>query len=87
MRRLKSFISSAAVALTIIFLLGLMILLGYSVVAFVFFNSFFHDPSSRLFCDTLFDCFITVVRLGALAEPPLGDVSIEYDEYNRISYS
>ena len=57
------------------------------MVAFVFFNSFFHDPSSRLFCDTLFDCFITVVRLGALAEPPLGDVSIEYDEYNRISYS
>ena len=68
-------LSYAAISLSIIFLLGLMILIGYSVVAFVFFNSFFHQPENRLFCDTLFECVFTVVRLGALAEPPLGDVS------------
>ena len=66
---------SLALSLTIIFLLGLVILMGYAVVAFSIFNTYFHAPSQGLFCDTLFACFVTVVRLGALANPPLGDVS------------
>ena len=49
--------------------------MGYAVIAFSVFNKFFHEPAQGLFCDTLFACFVTVVRLGALANPPLGDVS------------
>lgn len=54
-----------------------MILVIYAVVAFLFFNKFFQDDSQNLRCGTMFECLVTVVMLGSLSNPPLGDVSFD----------
>ena len=51
-----------------------MILVMYAVIAFYFFNKFFDNDSQNLRCDDIFECLITVIRLGSLSNPPLGDV-------------
>ena len=66
----------AAKALVIILLLVLMVLLMYAVVAFYFFNDFFHKSSENLRCNDMLACLISVIRLGSLSNPPLGDVRV-----------
>ncbi|RKO85775.1 RyR and IP3R homology associated-domain-containing protein [Blyttiomyces helicus] len=44
-------------------LLGILIVYVYSVVGFVFFRHAF-DRNSGLYCDSLFDCFITILSYG-----------------------
>ncbi|ORX85369.1 hypothetical protein K493DRAFT_341790 [Basidiobolus meristosporus CBS 931.73] len=60
-------------SLTKTVLLGVIIIYVYSVVGFVYFRHSF-DSEQGLYCDTLFDCFITVLAYGIRAGGGLGDI-------------
>ncbi|ORY00198.1 hypothetical protein K493DRAFT_348021 [Basidiobolus meristosporus CBS 931.73] len=60
-------------SLTKTVLLGVIIVYAYSVVGFVYFRHSF-DSEQGYYCDTLFDCFITVLAYGIRAGGGLGDV-------------
>ncbi|KAK9764437.1 hypothetical protein K7432_008041 [Basidiobolus ranarum] len=60
-------------SLTKTVLLGVIIVYAYSVVGFVYFRHSF-DSEQGFYCDTLFDCFITVLSYGIRAGGGLGDV-------------
>ena len=67
----KSFL--AAPQLLTIGILGVVILFGYSVISFIIYSSVF-DEQSGLYCITLFECFVSVSRIGLL--DTLGQVSL-----------
>ena len=54
----RQLISIALFAIVCIFI--------YSVVSFALFRDFF-EPESALFCETLWQCFLTVLRVGLLS--------------------
>ena len=58
-------------------LLGLAVLFVYAVFSFVFLHNFY-DHNADLYCNTLLECYITVIRVGLL--DTLGAVS----NYNYI---
>ncbi|KAK9721473.1 hypothetical protein K7432_003395 [Basidiobolus ranarum] len=60
-------------SLTKTVLLGVIIIYVYSVVGFVYFRHSF-DSEQGLYCDTLLDCFVTVLAYGIRAGGGLGDV-------------
>ena len=47
-------------------LLTLAILLIYAVFSFAFMRKFFDTADSNLFCQTLWQCYVTVIREGFL---------------------
>ena len=53
-------------------LLVLAVLLMYAVISFVFLHNFY-DRNADLYCNTLLECYITVIRVGLL--DTLGAVS------------
>ncbi len=42
------------------------ILFIYAVVSFAFYQEEFNDPDSNIFCGSLGECFITVLRFGLI---------------------
>ena len=52
-------------ALLWVAVLGIIVLFIYAVVSFAWLHSYF-TPSSGQFCDTLAECFYSVVRIGLL---------------------
>ena len=56
-------------------LLGAIVLFIYAVLSFAFlYDRFYHSGNVSLYCDTLLQCFVTVVRFGLLDN--LGQVCI-----------
>ena len=52
--------------------MGTLILFAYSVLGFVFYSSVF-DPQMGLYCNNLFQCFVSIARIGLL--DTLGEVN------------
>ena len=53
--------------LSLVLLLILSIILIYAAISFAFISNYFNpEPGSNLFCHTLFECYITVMREGLL---------------------
>ena len=61
-----------ALQLIVVGLLALAVLLIYAVISFAILHNFY-DPNENLFCDTLWQCFVSVTREGLL--DTLGAVS------------
>ena len=60
-------IPSAGISLLWVAALGVAVLYIYSVVSFAFLHeSFLVDSDEDLFCDNLFECFVTVIRYGLI---------------------
>ena len=55
----------AAPQLLVIAILGIVIIFGYSVISFIIYSEVF-DEQSGLYCNTLFECFVSVSRIGLL---------------------
>ncbi|KAJ3091045.1 hypothetical protein HK102_001865 [Quaeritorhiza haematococci] len=67
-------------------LLGVIIVYIYSVLSFVFFRHAF-DTGRGLYCDSLFECFITILSYGVRAGGGVGDLlNVPIDE-NLESYA
>ena len=64
------FIESQLFSLTLVLFALLWI---YAIISFTFLYSFF-DVNQNLFCDSLFECYITVLRVGLFSS--FGGVSI-----------
>ena len=58
--------------LVTVFVLGFFIIFIYAVISFAFFHGYF-DARDDLFCETLAQCFVTLIREGLLGT--LGSVS------------
>jgi len=59
----------AGIALVWVAILGLVVLYIYSVVSFAFLHESFLMPDNddaNLFCNTLFECLISVLRYGLI---------------------
>ena len=54
-------------------LFGLVCIFVYAVVSFAFFRDFF-EPDSGLYCESLWQCLLTVLRVGLLSS--FNDVSM-----------
>ena len=61
-----------AIQLISVILLGLAVLFIYAVFSFVFLHKFY-DRNADLYCNTLLECYITIIRVGLL--DTLGAVS------------
>ena len=63
----------AGIALLWVAILGLVVLYIYSVVSFAFLHEslLMPDAEANLFCETLFQCLITVIRYGLMDNPGL----------------
>ena len=48
-----------------VFILGLVVIYIYAVISFALLPNYF-IPTNDQFCDTMFQCFITITRLGLL---------------------
>ncbi len=59
------------------FVLGLVITYIYAVISFALASNYF-NPEMDQFCQTLFQCFVTITRLGLL--DTLGPVSNYYNK-------
>ena len=46
--------------------LTLVILLIYSIISFVFLRESVHNKGSSMFCESLGQCFVTVLRVGLI---------------------
>ena len=66
------YILSLALQLLTVFVLGLVVMYIYAVISFALIQNYFNTEND-LFCETAFQCFITVTRLGLL--DTLGNVS------------
>lgn len=65
-------------SLLLVALLGAIVMVIYSVFSFVFLREFFYVSSdSYLYCDTVGECFFTVLKYGLLDN--IGIVSYLYD--------
>ena len=71
-RKLCLLLWCPALQLLIVFLLGQSIIFMYAVISFAFLHGYF-DAEDGLFCETLAQCFATVMREGLL--DTLGTVS------------
>ena len=63
----------AGISLLWVAILGLVVLYIYSVVSFAFLHEslLVPDAEANLFCETLFQCLITVIRYGLMDSPGL----------------
>ena len=75
----------AGIALLWVAILGLVVLYIYSVVSFAFLHESLLSPDAEasLFCNTLFECLITMIRYGLMDSPGLvrmfiGFCSVDY---------
>ena len=68
-------------------LLGLAVFLIYAVVSFAFLHNFFnpYDMDYNLFCNTLIQCYVTVIREGLLNT--LGAVSRLFNNHVMLALS
>ena len=68
-------------------LLGLAILLIYAVLSFAFLHNFFnpYDMDYNLFCNTLIQCYVTIIREGLLNT--LGAVSRLFSSHVMFALS
>lgn len=64
-------------------LIGLAVFLVFAIGAFVFVHDYF-EPSTPLFCNTLWECFISVAREGLL--DTLGVVSLQVSPEKLIKH-
>ena len=63
----------AGISLLWVAILGLVVLYIYSVVSFAFLHESLLSPDAEasLFCETLFQCLITMIRYGLMDSPGL----------------
>ena len=62
----KSFFT-LVVQLVLVILLIMSIILIYAAISFAFISNFFNpEPGDNLFCQSLFECYITIIRVGLL---------------------
>ena len=63
----------AGISLLWVAILGLVVLYIYSVVSFAFLHEslLIENDEANLFCDTLFQCLITMIRYGLMDNPGL----------------
>ncbi len=75
-----------ALQLIVVGLLALAVLLIYAVISFAILHNFFDPENDNLFCETLWQCFVTVTREGLL--DTLGAVSRSqyYCQYYKVNY-
>ena len=68
-------------------LLGLAVFLIYAVLSFAFFHNFFnpYDMDYNLFCNTLIQCYVTVIREGLLNT--IGTVSSLFNSHVMFALS
>ena len=55
--------------------LGFIVLYIYGAIAYAGYQSYFDDPESSSYCRTLFQCVISVMRLGLIMGGGLVTVS------------
>ena len=69
------FVSPSYVGISLVWvaILFVVMLYIYSVVSFAFLHESFLMPNDHdsLFCNTLFECFITMIRYGLMDNPGL----------------
>ena len=59
-----------------VLILGLVVLFFFAVLSFAFLhNNFYQTDDGDLYCDTLLQCFVSVIRFGLIDN--LGLVRIE----------
>ena len=65
---IDAYICSAGISLLWVAALGVVILFIYSVISFAFLHESFlaENDEDDLYCNNLFQCFITVIRYGLI---------------------
>ncbi len=62
-------------------IMGLIVIYIYALIGFAFFRASF-DPEDQKYCQTLYQCFVTLIRYGAVGE--LADVSLLFQ--HKVHY-
>ena len=70
------FLSSSGRSLCWVGALELVVLYIYGVVSYAAYQNYFDDPRAGSHCRTLFQCVVSVIRLGMLSGGGLITVSI-----------
>ena len=67
-------------------MLGLVVLYIYGLVSYAAYQSYFDDPESGSHCRTLFQCVVSVIRLGLIGGGGLVTVSSSCSMLQCIQY-
>ncbi len=65
-------------------ILGLIVLYIYALVAFAFFRASF-DPDNLLYCHTLYECVVTIIRFGLVGDIDEVIITTESQMCDRLS--